>query len=140
MEINTEKLLFDNTTLIRIDDVNFANHLDASRFSGMLHNVRALFLKKHNLSEIDCFGVGLIMLNLEITYQGQGFFDDTLHFKLYLESLEKSKISFSYRVSNELTGKPIATAIAVMIFFNMEKQKPTKPPKEFLDLLETISV
>lgn len=135
MEINKDNLLFTHKTSVRMDDINFGNHLAANRMPGLLQTAKAYFLKKHELSEADCYGYGLILLNLEIQFCNQAFFSDELVFNIYLETLSRSTITFSYSISNEVTNKIIAKAKEVIGFFDLEKQRLCKPDERFIKII-----
>lgn len=138
LKINAHKLLFSTTIPVRIDDINFSNHLGHDKLVTLLHNARVLFLKKYELSEMNCFDTGLIMLNLKVDYLYQSFYGDVLQFDLYLENLEKAKIEFGYKVTNNKVNKTIATATTVMGFFDYHKQKLIRPPAKFIEMINSI--
>ncbi len=123
--------LFTHNMNVRIDDINFGNHLCHSKFTNIIHNVRALFLKSFGLSESSCFGCGLIMLNLNVNYLSQCFFDDRLKIDLSIESVEKATVLFSYSVFNQTTNKVAAEAKTLMGFLDIERGKLKKVPLEF---------
>ncbi len=135
---NDKNLIFKNEISVRIDDINYGNHLCHTRFVNLIHNSRALFLKKHNLSELNCFGSALIMLNLEIYYKSQCFFDDTLEISIYFDSIEKATFKFLYSVLNKTTGKIAASLKTTMGFFSIQNQSLMKPPAEFKHLIDSL--
>lgn len=132
--------LFNHKTHVRIDDINFGNHLCHSKFINIIHNARALFLKSHNLSESNCFGCGLVMLNLNIEYVSQCFFDDLLEVSLDFDKRERSASTFklSYSVFNHTSNKLAARAITLMGFLDIEKRKLKRIPIEFLNLIDNL--
>ncbi|GEM_PF-3495270 len=127
--------LYTKKTNVRIDDINFSNHLCHSKFINIIHNARALFLKEHNLSESNCFGYGLIMLNLNIDYLNQCSFNDLLEIKLNIDKLERATFLLSYSIYNETIEKLAAKATTLMGFFDLEKGKLRKIPIEFINLI-----
>lgn len=138
MEISEDKLLITTTTNVRVDDLNYGNHLGHTQLVALLHNARALFLNEHKLSELDCFGVGLVLLNLETNYTSQCFFNDEIKISVYLNHFEGAKIEFAYIVTNIATGKAVASATTLMGFIDRENKKLTKPPKELLELFSKL--
>jgi len=135
---NIDKL-FTHKIHVRIDDINFGNHLCHSKFINHIHNARALFLKKYKLSESDCFGSGLVMLNLNIDYLNECFFDDMLEVRLNIDKIEKSKFSLIYSVFNHTSNKLAANATTLMGFIDVEKGKLKRVPTEFLNFMNNIS-
>ena len=132
------KFLYKHRINVRIDDINFGKHLDTSKFSSLMHDARANFLKSHNLSEENCFGVGLIVLNLQIQYRSQCYFADNLELNVYLDNIKHKQITFLKEIYNKTTGKLAATGTILMGFFDLDKQKLTAAPQQFLDLLDSI--
>lgn len=130
-------LLYTHNVNVRIDDINFGKHLDTSKFSALMHDARANFLNSHHLSEGDCFGVALIVLNLQIEYRSQCFFADHLELNVYLDEVRGKKITFSKEIYNKTTGKLAARGTVLMGFFDLDKQKLTNAPQPFIDLLNS---
>lgn len=125
---------FKHELVVRIDDINFGNHLCHSKFINIIHNTRALFLKKYGLSEIDCFGCGLVMLSLNIDYISQCYFDDLLEVTININKLQQSKLLLDYNVYNKATQKLAAKATTLMGFLDLNKMKLKKAPLEFCNL------
>lgn len=123
---------------VRIDDINFANHLCHSKFTNLIHNTRALFWKKHNLSESDCFGYGLVVLNLNIDFRGQCFFDDLLEIKLGVDKIEKATFSLFYSVFNHTSNKLAAKASTLIGFLDIKKGKLNRTPAEFVKFIDIV--
>ncbi len=135
MSVTSPILLHQHTATVRITDLNFGNHLSHINLLEFLHDSRALFLKKHGVSELDCFGYGLIVLNLNVAYKNQAFFGDELVIKLYALNPIKSTFTFFYEVINASTQQVIATADIVMACFDIEKQKLARIPTPLTHLL-----
>lgn len=131
--------LFSHKMNVRIDDLNFGNHLCHTKFISFMHNTRALFLKKHGLSELNCFGYGLIMLNLNITYLSQCLYNDLLEISLKMDKLEKVTFSLAYSIHNHTADKQAAKAVTVMGFLNEDKVKLRRVPDEFIKLFREMS-
>lgn len=136
MEIQTKiKNLFTHAINVRIDDINFGNHLCHTSSISLIHNTRALFLKKNGLSELDCFGCGLAILNLNIDYLSQCFFHDSLKISLSVDQIQKTTALFSYSIHNETSNKLAAKATTLIGFLDLQKGKLKKVPPEFQNLV-----
>lgn len=130
--------IFSNRINVRIDDINFGNHLCHTKFLNIIHNTRALFLKHYNLSELNCFGPSLVMLNLNIDYHNQCFFNDDLEITLAIDKIEKITFSLFYSVFNHTLNKMAAKAVTKMAFIDLKKGKVEKMPAEFLKLMTSL--
>jgi acyl-CoA thioesterase FadM len=138
MILSNSNNLFTHQIYVRIDDINFGNHLCHSKFINIIHNTRALFLKKHELSESNCFGNRLIMFSLDIQYISQCFFNDLLEITIGIDKLEKAKFSLKYMIFNHTSNKLAANASTLMGFLDIEKDKLKRMPIEFSKLIDTI--
>jgi acyl-CoA thioester hydrolase len=133
-----ENFLFSTQVPVRINDINYGNHLCHTKLISIIHNARALFLKHHNLSELDCYGVGLVMLKLNVEYISQAFFADLLEIKIYLRKLEGARLELDYIVENRTTEKLTATVNTLMGFYDKQKNKLAKVPAELEKLFKSI--
>lgn len=130
-----KKNLFSHKLNVRIDDINFGNHLCHSKFTTLLHNTRALYLKQYGLSESNCFGLGIVVLNLNIRYKANCFFDDSIEILISLDKLEKASIILEYTVFNLTSNKIAAKASTRIGFIDVTSGKLKKIPKEFIELI-----
>lgn len=139
MTASLYKHIYTDGTNVRIDDINYGNHLCHTRIINIIHNTRALFLKSHHLTERDCFGYSLILTALNIRYKSQCYFDDKLKITMSIGDIERSTFSLNYEVLNETTGKIAAQATLVMVFLDPKSHKITKIPQDFTNLIENIN-
>lgn len=110
----------------RISDINYGGHLGHVELVSLLHEVRAQFLKKHGISEIEIDGCALYMKDLQLNYTNQAFWDNELKIHMTLES-DGAKIIFKYIVHNLVSNNTTAKAEATMVLVNKDNQKPLKP-------------
>ncbi|MHB1949651.1 MAG: acyl-CoA thioesterase [Gammaproteobacteria bacterium] len=110
----------------RISDINYGGHLGHIELVSLLHEVRAQFLKKHGLSEIEIDGCALFMRALQLDYINQAFWDNELKVHMTVE-LSGAKIIFKYIVHNLANDNITAKAEATMVLVNKNNQRPLKP-------------
>lgn len=110
----------------RISDINYGGHLGHMELLGLLHEVRAQFLKNKNLSELEIDNCALVMKQLTLDYINQAFWDNELEIRMVVES-NKAKIIFTYIVYNLEKNNLTAKAEASMVLFNKNTQKIFKP-------------
>ena len=110
----------------RIADINYGGHLGHVELVSLLHEIRAQFLKKHNLSEIEINGCALLMRELKLNYLKQAFWDNELKVHMTLE-VDGAKIIFKYIVHNLTDSNVTAKAETVMVLADKNNQKPLKP-------------
>lgn len=129
--------IFSYTSHVRVDDLNYGNHLCHTRYVNFVHNARALFLKKHDLSELNCFNLALLIVELKIKYLSQCFFDDELEVSIYPGETEspKARCELKYIIMNHTSHKIAAKASTQMAFYDMTKKQVTKIPEKFIELI-----
>lgn len=132
-----KKILFSLNTTVRIDDINFGNHLCHSKFAPLFHQARAVYLKNNKLSEIDCFGMSMVMLSLHIDYHSQCLFNDLLEVTMHVDILEKASMTFFYSIYNHTSKKQAATGTTKMGFVDRLTGKLKRIPLEFTTLIQT---
>ena len=70
---------FSANYTVRVSDLNYGNHLGNDRLLSILHQARIDFISHLcNGSELDFFGVSLIMADVVINYQNEAFLNDLL--------------------------------------------------------------
>lgn len=136
-----DKYIFTINIPVRIYDINYGNHLGHDSLVSILHESRIAFLKQHQLSELDIFGIGWIISNLNIAYKNQAFHGDILTISLAIQNITKTGFEFIHAVKMiNHNGKEIniADASTKMIFFDYKTNKIQKIPSEFLEIINTL--
>jgi len=106
---------------------NYALYLEIARIEWL----RKLGVSYKKMEET---GVGLPVVSLNINYKKPIEYDDVITVKTTLKNTPTAKVEFEYKILNNL-GQILSTANVVLVFVDLEKNRPTKPPKYFLDAL-----
>ena len=130
-----ELKVFETTLEVRITDLNYGNHLGNDRMVGLLHEARAQWLKGHGFTELDLGGMGLIMADLAIQYQGEAFFGDKLVVELALSNWNSKSFQLFYRIT--CGSRKVAMASTSMLGFNYEKKSVVAFPETIRGILST---
>lgn len=106
---------------------NYALYLEMGRIE---------WLRKLGVSyrEMEEQGTALPVISLSVNYKKSIRYDDIIKVKTQLKKIPTSKVEFDYEISNHI-GEVLATANTTLVFVNMITNKPTRPPKYFLDKL-----
>lgn len=121
---------------IRITDLNYGAHLGNDALLSLLHEARVQLLRHYGYTEMEMAGASLIMADVAIEYKGEGFYGDTLTFKLGFTDLHKYGFDITYHVLNQ-EGKEIARAKTGMLCFNYSTRKLMSLPGEVKAKFET---
>lgn len=104
---------------------------------GLLHEVRARFLKAHHMSELEIKGCAFLMRQLIIDYLNEAYWGNELKITMTIKA-EKARIIFDYTVQNLSQNTLTATAKATMVLINKTTKKITKSDF-FFEQLNTFS-
>lgn len=135
---NTIKYVYARNLNVRIDDVNWAAHLDGAQLVRMLHQVRLMFLADCQLTEDNCCGSGLIMKSLSVDYKSQAKFNDELQFKIGFQYPSEYILIVDYDINNLTENRKLATAKVDMCFFDYKTQMITTASPQFISFLKNL--
>lgn len=97
-------------------------------------------LASFGVTELDTFGVGLIMADVMIAYKGESFYKDVLVVEIY--AVEFTAVSFDllYNIKAVRDGKELAIAHAKtgMVCFDYDNRKVTNLPDALKSVLESV--
>lgn len=125
---------FSTELRVRITDVNYGGHMGNDSLLGLLHEARVQFLGHYGLSELDIFGVGLIMADSVIVYKSEAFPGETLVIAVVATDFNPYGCDFVYRVTEKVSGREVARAKTGIVFFDYQQRAVQKVPQPFLDL------
>ena len=125
--------LFKSSIAIRITDLNYGNHLGNDRLLGILHEARVQWLDSLGLTELNIGGCGLIMADMIMRYQNEGFYGDILEISLYADAVSQSTFDLLYKIKVERAGEQISLAAAKtgMVCFDYKIRKVIPIPRAF---------
>lgn len=128
-----ESFVFACDIPVRITDINYGKHLSNDAVLSIMHEARMQFLKQYNCSELDVFGVSLIMGDVSVIFKSEGFYGDVL--KVGVTPADFSRVSFDlyYRITNQ-KGNEVALAKTSMVCFNYDIRKVAAVPDKFTQL------
>jgi len=134
MEVN-----FSHTTSLRVrygetDQMgycyygNYAQYFEVGRVEAM----RSLGMSYRKLEES---GIMLPVSHFSVKYIKPALYDDHLLITTRITGLKGTKLEFEYEIKNE-GGDLLSIASTTLIFVDKVSMRPTRPPKEFVGLLE----
>ena len=122
---------------VRINDINYGNHVGNSAFVGLLHEARLQWLQQHQLSELQCGGAGLIMSSLAVEFKNEAFYTDTLAIHIYKGAITKVSFELVYQITTNRNEKQIviANAFTNMVCFNYDVKKVVAIPDVLMKVI-----
>jgi len=80
-------------------------------------------------------GIMLPVVGLTINYKKSAYYDDVIKVKTTLVKKPTVKIEFDYEILNE-NNEILTTGNSVLVFMDVNKNRPTRCPKYLLDKLQ----
>jgi acyl-CoA thioester hydrolase len=107
---------------------NYALYLEMGRIE---------WLRKLGISykKMEDEGIMLPVVSLTINYKKSAGYDDVINVKTQLKNKPTAKIEFEYEITNE-SGEILTTASTTLVFVDMKTNRPTRAPKNILDLID----
>ncbi|RZN81436.1 MAG: acyl-CoA thioesterase [Winogradskyella sp.] len=81
-------------------------------------------------------GIMLPVVSLNIKYKNSARYDDLLTLKTSLKKTPMASIEFDYELLNN-KNELLATGNTILVFIDMEKNRPTRCPKYLLNKIES---
>lgn len=119
--------MFSTTLPINIEHVNYGNHLAHDKLVTLMHEVRLRFFDQLGQSEIDFYGISLILKSLTVNYSQEAFRGDTLTFAVTIREVRGSAFTLYYEIRNQHNDR-IATAEVVLVGFDYGNRRVARLP------------
>ena len=88
--------------------------------------------------EIERMGYYLPVIEAHANYVKSARYDDLLSVKTMMREIPQARVRIEYEVLAEGTGELLAQGHTVHSFVKATTGAPSRPPKEFLDLVHTV--
>ena len=83
---------------VRINDINYGNHVGNDAFVSIIHEARVQYLNQHNFTELNIDGIGLIMGDLEIEFKKESLYPDIIEVQLSVGELSGVSFELYYQL------------------------------------------
>ena len=86
-------------------------------------------------SNIERMGIFVIVIEAHVNYRRSALYDDLLHVKAMVKDLPTNKIKIEYEITRNNEPDVIVDGYTLHTFLNASTNKPSRPPKEFIELM-----
>jgi acyl-CoA thioester hydrolase len=131
-----ETFQFSTDILVRIDDINYGNHLSNDAYLKYMHEARMQFFNHYSLSEMDIGGASVIMGDTAIVYKKECFYGQTINIAVAATDFGARSFNLYYRFSHKHTNELVAEAKTGMVCYNYQTRKSVPVPVEFIELFK----
>ena len=125
---------FSTQLRVRVSDVNYGGHMGNDSLLSLLQEARVRFLGNYGLTELNIFGVGMIMTDTVIVYRSEAFWGETLTVSVTVTDFNKHGCDFVFLVTEKASGREVARAKTGIVFFDYQQRAVQKVPQAFIDL------
>lgn len=108
---------------------NYLTYFEQAR-SEMLRNIGIPY------SAIERMGIYVVVVEAHVNYRRSAFYDDVLHVKSQILEMPNNKITIQYEITRNDEPDMIVDGYTLHTFLNAQTNKPTRPPKEFIELIK----
>ncbi|MBS9781841.1 MAG: thioesterase family protein [Gammaproteobacteria bacterium] len=119
--------MFSTTLPITVEHINYGNHLAHDKLVTLMHEARLQFFDQLGQSEIDFYGISLILKSLSVNYRQEAFRGDKLTFAMTIREVRGSAFTLHYDIHNQ-HNEAIADADTVLVGFDYGKRKIARLP------------
>ncbi|HEY5390711.1 MAG TPA: thioesterase family protein [Hanamia sp.] len=132
-----EKLLTSVSIPVRINDINYGNHVGNNSIVEIIHEARVQFLSEHGLSELNVGGTGLIMSELLVEFKNEAFYKDLMEVKIFCGEISAVGFELFYQISVKRNNQTfiIAKAKTGMVSYDYSVKKVKAMPEELRSTL-----
>lgn len=86
--------------------------------------------------ELEEMGVMMPVIEMQTKYHHPAKYDELITIRVSIKEKPSIRIVFDYEVFDE-KGKLLNTGMTILVFVDMARNRPCKPPQIFLDKLES---
>lgn len=123
--------LFQTTYEVRVDDINYGNHMGNERFLLAAQECRSRYFQSIGLSEHHIGeDTGIVVANALVQYKAEVFYGDQLKITLGVSETGRSSIDFVYQIYR--LDKLVATALTTVVCVGISTRKPKSIPEKLL--------
>jgi acyl-CoA thioesterase FadM len=126
-----ESFVFKCKQIVRVTDLNYANHLGNDAMISLLHEARCQFLAHFDFTESNVDGLGLMVTDLATIYKAECFAGDELAFEVGVMDFNKYGCDIIYRVSKDDGHTLVAEAKNGVVFFDYHQRSIALVPDTF---------
>jgi acyl-CoA thioester hydrolase len=125
-----KKYHFEVTLPIRINDLNYGNHLGVDGLIALAHESRVQYFNSLGYSEIDVEDTYISVMDTIVSYQGESHYGDQLCFRIAIENIKKCQCDIFHEVSHHSS---VAHIKSNLVFRSKSTKVPCAIPLEFIN-------
>jgi len=134
-----QNFIFTTFLKIRVNDLNYGNHLSNDRLLCFAHQARVEWLESLGFSEMNFGGYGIIMTDAAIVYKSEGHLNNELKIEIGLSDISRSGFDLYYQVTNLSNNRELAIIKTGILCFDYHNKKVCSIPNEALLKIQNVT-
>jgi acyl-CoA thioesterase FadM len=122
---------FETMLVVRIDDINYGNHLSNDKYLSLAFEARFRFYRHFGVDEMNLGGASTIMTYANVNYLAESKYGDQLLVKIALRELSNSGFELLYQFLDQQTGRAVALIETGIVCFDYLAKKVMPVPDTF---------
>lgn len=129
--------MFSTILPVNIEHVNYGNHLAHDKLVTLMHEARLRFFDHLGQTEVDFYGISLILKSLTVNYRQEAFRGDELTFAMTIHNVRGSAFTLHYDIGNQ-AGDIIGDAEVTLVGFDYGNRRIARLPDLCRQALENL--
>ena len=125
-----KKLKFSIPLNVRVNDLNYGNHVSHQNFFSYFQESRLAYLNQFGYSELDIDGFGMIMAEAGCKYRQSLFLHDMIRVACGVVELKPKLFKMTYRI--EKADMVCADGFTTNVCYDYQAHKVVRLPEEFI--------
>lgn len=122
---------FETQIPVRIDDINYGNHLSNDKFLSIAFEARFRFYRHFGVDEMDLGGASTILTYANINYLAEVRYGEMIQVKMALREMSNAGFELYYSFLNGESGKELARIETGIVCFDYNAKKVRAVPDSF---------
>ncbi len=123
--------IFEITYLVRVDDINYGNHMGNERYLLVAQETRSQYFRSIGFSEHDLGNdTAIVVANAFVNYKKEVFYGEQLIVQLGVSEISRSSFDFVFQIFRDEIL--VATVLTTTVCIGKNSRRPVSIPQNFL--------
>lgn len=129
--------IYEHQLRVRYADTDQMGYVYYGNYATYYEVARTEMLRTTGITykELEEMGVMMPVIEMQVKYHQAAKYDDLIQIRVSIKEKPSVRIKFDYEIHHE-SGILLNTGFTELVFIDMHKNRPCKPPQVFMDTLE----
>jgi acyl-CoA thioester hydrolase len=126
---------FHRTLTVRVNDLNYGNHVGHQIFFSYFHEARVAYLNHFGYTELDIGGCGMILAEAGCKYKQALFLNDKVRVDCAVTELKPRRFTMAYQIARD--DIVCAEGFTINLGFDYQSNKVVRLPEAFVHQIKS---